>query len=501
MSNTGQTQFWGLTIQRGPWAETPKDKRNEMTSLGSKTFFGGGVQGAGKIHAGHAGAFSEMNPVSTPNWGTQPQPMPGPSRYAKAEVVSSSAPTQYVRQLPPGRNPLFSREQNLSVRRMAQPTQGGAMSRMGEMRRPSGAPTREMDTEAYHEGYNSDESQQQQEDMELDEFHRDAAVGFGDSVVDYGPSTGFQAVSSKPDGPDPLAMKRAYEQMVEFSSTLASEDFRQNKKRKWGDNPAEVNIENEIEEVFHDAREEQTLYPEEKISMRDLTTLGRRETNRAKPYDRREPRIRPSGPAAQIHGPVPEDLRQVAGVPEEDQTDHWARVHDSPFTEQSQYVSSKGSSVSELERQAHEKRAIELRDRHRSAMTPVDSLLGKRSSEGFQPLGKKRSNTNPTKTSGFKRKAPPTLGGSKNKPRKGTGTVTERGNKNPQEVFEANLANRKPRNLKKGFTKKAGEKVPLSLKELATEKLRASGMKGRESKRQAANGNQQGGPNNFYGHF
>lgn len=100
-ASSGKTQYWGLTIQKGPWKETSQDKRNEMTSLGSKTFFGGGVQGAGKIHAGHAGAFSAMDPVKTPSWGNHPAPMPGPSRYAQRSITLSREPSQFMQQLPP----------------------------------------------------------------------------------------------------------------------------------------------------------------------------------------------------------------------------------------------------------------------------------------------------------------------------------------------------------------------------------------------------------------
>ena len=102
--SSGKTQYWGLTIQDGPWATTPQDKRNEMSSLGNKTFFGGGVQGAGKVHAGHAGAFSAYNPVSTPNWGNHPRSMPGPSRYAQRSVMETST-NHHRRKLPPGKSP------------------------------------------------------------------------------------------------------------------------------------------------------------------------------------------------------------------------------------------------------------------------------------------------------------------------------------------------------------------------------------------------------------
>lgn len=138
-ASSGRTQFWGLTIQKGPWKETRPDKRNEMTSLGNKTFFGGGVQGAGKIHAGHAGAFTAMDPVGTPNWGNYPQPMPGPSRYAQAEVTTSSAPTQYTRQLPPGKQYLQTKANLLGLPK-GSIQQAGAVGRQLEQRTPAAMP-------------------------------------------------------------------------------------------------------------------------------------------------------------------------------------------------------------------------------------------------------------------------------------------------------------------------------------------------------------------------
>lgn len=102
--SSGRTQYWGLVMQEGPWKETSKDRENEMTSLGSRTFSGGGVQGAGKIHAGHAGAFSAINLVKTPNWGNHPRPMPNPSRYAQRSV-RENATNRHHRKLPPGKSP------------------------------------------------------------------------------------------------------------------------------------------------------------------------------------------------------------------------------------------------------------------------------------------------------------------------------------------------------------------------------------------------------------
>lgn len=136
--SSGRTQYWGLTIQRGPWKETPQDKRNEMTSLGSKTFFGGGVQGAGKIHAGHAGAFSAIDPIAPPEWGNHPQPMPGPSRYAQGEVVATSVPDEHIRQLPPGRQFKKTRASLLFGPKERPVQSSGVSGRVREDREPGG---------------------------------------------------------------------------------------------------------------------------------------------------------------------------------------------------------------------------------------------------------------------------------------------------------------------------------------------------------------------------
>jgi len=99
----GRTQYWGLTIQEGPWRQTKQDEINKKTSLGNKTYGGGGVPGAGKLNAGHANAYVGMNPVKTPNWGDHPKPMPGPSRYAQRSlVVDHRVIEQFRQQLPPG---------------------------------------------------------------------------------------------------------------------------------------------------------------------------------------------------------------------------------------------------------------------------------------------------------------------------------------------------------------------------------------------------------------
>jgi len=157
--SSGRTQYWGLTIQEGPWKQTKQDERNKMTSLGSKTFWGGGIQGAGKIHAGHAGAFSSTNPVKTPNWGDHPKPMPGPSRYAQRSlVVDHRVIEQFRQQLPPGqrivRRPAITqpmREPDVESEFEDEFTDAPTMDTIGTQDQPVETPVQATPPPSYHE--------------------------------------------------------------------------------------------------------------------------------------------------------------------------------------------------------------------------------------------------------------------------------------------------------------------------------------------------------------
>jgi hypothetical protein len=63
---------WGLTIQRGPWKETPIDTARANMTLG-------------KPNAGHGNAFYTTSPAYDPHYIPAP---PGPSRYAQDTIVT-----------------------------------------------------------------------------------------------------------------------------------------------------------------------------------------------------------------------------------------------------------------------------------------------------------------------------------------------------------------------------------------------------------------------------
>ena len=77
---SGNRNYWGLTVQRGPWKETPADKYN--ASLPSTKWYGGGVPQGGT-------GPGKRNATTTLDRGRvsfMPAP-PGPSKYAQRRVV------------------------------------------------------------------------------------------------------------------------------------------------------------------------------------------------------------------------------------------------------------------------------------------------------------------------------------------------------------------------------------------------------------------------------
>lgn len=77
---SGNRNYWGLTVQRGPWKETPADKYN--ASLPSTKWYGGGVPQGGT-------GPGKRNSTTTLDRGRvsfMPAP-PGPSKYAQRRVV------------------------------------------------------------------------------------------------------------------------------------------------------------------------------------------------------------------------------------------------------------------------------------------------------------------------------------------------------------------------------------------------------------------------------
>ncbi len=78
---SGRRNYWGLTIQRGPWKETPIDKLN--ATLPATKWYGGGVQQGGT-------GPGKQNSIMTLDRGRvdfMPAP-PGPSKYAQRRVVT-----------------------------------------------------------------------------------------------------------------------------------------------------------------------------------------------------------------------------------------------------------------------------------------------------------------------------------------------------------------------------------------------------------------------------
>ena len=85
--NPGNTNYWGLVQQQGPWRSVARDRTNATSSLSNKFFRGGGVQGGGTKNAGNGGWYSEMTPY--PAYGVRGPP-PKPTRYAQRKVTFTS---------------------------------------------------------------------------------------------------------------------------------------------------------------------------------------------------------------------------------------------------------------------------------------------------------------------------------------------------------------------------------------------------------------------------
>lgn len=73
--------FWGLVEQRGPWAQTPRDKANVRGRVGPVR--GGGLGYGGTRSAGHGYYGAMINPYQQDG----SKPPPAPSKYAQRRVT------------------------------------------------------------------------------------------------------------------------------------------------------------------------------------------------------------------------------------------------------------------------------------------------------------------------------------------------------------------------------------------------------------------------------
>jgi len=84
VGSIGNSNYWGLVQQKGPWKSVARDHANAKSSLHNKFFRGGGVQGGGTKNAGNGGWYSQMNPDQQYRMRGPP---PRPTRYAQRKVT------------------------------------------------------------------------------------------------------------------------------------------------------------------------------------------------------------------------------------------------------------------------------------------------------------------------------------------------------------------------------------------------------------------------------
>jgi hypothetical protein len=88
LASSRPTFGWGLTIQEGPWKDTPNDVKNRKRQF---NIGGGGVPQGGTLHAGNAYWKSRID--AKDNYSEIP-PAPNPSAYAERSVLIPGPPTK-----------------------------------------------------------------------------------------------------------------------------------------------------------------------------------------------------------------------------------------------------------------------------------------------------------------------------------------------------------------------------------------------------------------------